>query len=145
MDLTPFLSSRFNAPCKQNYNQSIKTYVEMKLPFVKNDRLISFQLRKELIKKVNKLKHSFDTIDDYYFIPLLDDYANNGTIRQIHSIIDRIEFSDKTRQKEECPVCFEYYSKSNTYHPTDCRHLICGDCKDRCTKCPMCRREYVWL
>lgn len=143
MDLMPFVQSRFRISIKKNFNESIKTYVETKLPYIMSDLERPFVLREKLFRLVNCLQYSFEITNDFSYIPLLENEENTKTILDIYNLIVRIETCDTTRNAEKCPVCWERYTKANTYHSTVCQHILCGDCKNKCTRCPLCRKNYI--
>ena len=47
-------------------------------------------------------------------------------------------FYAESDNREECPVCFETITPE-MLTILDCSHLLCGECCDKCTKCPICR------
>jgi hypothetical protein len=47
-------------------------------------------------------------------------------------------FYAESANREECPVCYETI-KPEMLIILDCSHLLCGECCEKCTKCPICR------
>ena len=47
---------------------------------------------------------------------------------------------DKVGELCDCPICFETLTKELTYIPS-CGHLLCKNCKDKITVCPICRKS----
>jgi len=142
MDLLPFIQSRFQHSYKKDEKEIIRVYLEMALPTFKNDLRIPFHIRRELNSLVSRLKYSYHRTDDDYSISFLDSKENDLIIFRLAQLLPTIFDNDRRNNEEECPVCMEYYSKGNTFHSPVCKHLLCSDCKDKCSKCPLCRRDY---
>jgi len=51
-------------------------------------------------------------------------------------------FYKDSGKSEDCPVCYEVIDSAKLSIP-GCCHFICTDCSTRCSKCPICREEYI--
>jgi hypothetical protein len=49
---------------------------------------------------------------------------------------------DKVGELCDCPICFDTMTKELTFIPL-CGHLICKNCKDKVSVCPICRKSYL--
>jgi len=52
-----------------------------------------------------------------------------------------LELYDKVGELCDCPVCYETMTKETTSVPM-CGHLVCKECKEKITECPICRKNY---
>ena len=52
-----------------------------------------------------------------------------------------MELYDKVGELVDCPVCLETMTKEKTAIPL-CGHLICKECKENISVCPICRGKY---
>lgn len=48
---------------------------------------------------------------------------------------------DKVGELCDCPICYECMTKDNT-HVAICGHLVCKECKEKISECPICRKKY---
>jgi hypothetical protein len=63
--------------------------------------------------------------------------CNNISQEKIDFLVKNVGGGTVSFVFDECPVCRDY-----TTYTLGCRHRLCPQCFVRCTKCPLCRKNF---
>lgn len=66
----------------------------------------------------------------------------SNTIHRMQEKIRELYHRLGEEAREECPVCYDVMHANEIVVP-GCCHFICAACNEECSKCPLCREEYI--